>query len=78
MSRNPVVWANAIAGVLSALVSVGVLNASQETVVNGWVQALVGAAGFLLPLIAGFLAQRRTTPWPVTPAAARRDPNLRA
>jgi len=62
ISRDPVVWANAIAGVLAAAVSVGLLNASQATNVNGVVQALVGAASFLLPLIAGFLARRRVTP----------------
>jgi hypothetical protein len=73
MSRNPVTWAAGIAGVLAALVSVGVLNADTEANVNGIVQALVGASAFLIPLIAGFLARSK-----VTPVASPRDTNRRA
>lgn len=62
MNRNPVTWAGAIAGILAALVSVGILNADQEANVNATVQALVGAAAFIIPLISSFLARSRVTP----------------
>jgi hypothetical protein len=88
MSRNPVTWAAAIAGLLAAGVSVGLLNASQETAVNGVVQALVGASSFLLPLIGAFFARAKATSLAdpkdaqgrrlVPVGAGSRDPNLRA
>ena len=62
VSREPVVWATAIAGILAALVSVGVLSTAEADTVNGVVTALVGAASFLLPLIGGLIARAKTTP----------------
>lgn len=62
MSRNPVTWAAGISGVLTALVTVGVLNADQAANVNSDVQVLVGLAGFLIPFVAGLLAHRKVTP----------------
>jgi hypothetical protein len=62
LSRSPGVWANAIAGILSAAVSVGLITAGTADNVNGAVTALVGAAGLLLPFAAALISRRHTTP----------------
>lgn len=62
LSRDPVVWAGAISGLVAAAVAIGAINADQAASVNGVVQALVGAAAFLLPLISSLIARAKVTP----------------
>jgi choline-glycine betaine transporter len=62
MSREPVMWANAVAGIVAAIVSVGLLTTGQAAVVNNMVTAAIPIVAFLLPLLAGFIARARVRP----------------
>lgn len=62
LSREPIVWRNALAGVAAAAASVGIINLDQEANVNGVVQTIIAAAAFLFPLIAAWWARRHTRP----------------
>ena len=62
MNGEPVVWRTAIAGLVAALASAGLLTSDQAANINGAVQVLVPLVAFLLPLVAGFLARRKVTP----------------
>lgn len=62
VSREPVVWRNAIAGVLLALVQVGVLTQPQVAVVDGWVTIAAPTATVLVPILAALWARKKTVP----------------
>jgi hypothetical protein len=62
LSREPVVWRTALAGLAAGLVTVGVLAQPQADAISGALDSLLVAVNALLPVVAGFLARRKVTP----------------
>jgi hypothetical protein len=75
LSREPVVWRTALAGIVAALVTLGVLTGPAADALNGGLDALLVAVNALLPVVAGVLARAKVTPVddprgiPLAPAA---------
>lgn len=67
LSREPVVWRTGLAGIVAALVTLGVLAQPAADQVSGGLDALLVAVNALLPVIAGVLARAKVAP---TAAAA--------
>jgi hypothetical protein len=66
LSREPVVWRTGLAGLLAALVTVGVLAQPAADQVSGGLDALLVAVNALLPVIAGVLARGKVVPTTAT------------
>lgn len=62
LSREPVVWRTALAGILAALVTIGVLAQPAADQIGGGLDALLVAVNALLPVVAGVLARAKVTP----------------
>jgi hypothetical protein len=62
LSREPVVWRTALAGILAALVTLGVLAQPAADQVSGGLDALLVAVNALLPIVAGLLARAKVAP----------------
>lgn len=71
ISREPVVWRNAIAGVLLAAAQIGVLSSEQVAVVDEWVVAALPTATFVIAVVAALLARKRTVPTTTESTAPR-------
>lgn len=62
LSREPVVWRTALAGLVAALVTLGVLGTDQADSISGGLDALLVAVNALLPIVAGVFARAKVTP----------------
>ena len=62
LSREPVVWRTALAGIVAALVTLGVLAQPAADEIGGGLDALLTAVVALLPIVAGVLARGKVAP----------------
>lgn len=62
LSRDPVVYRNAVAALILAAVQIGVLTSDQADAVDGYIKVLAPVVTLVLPLVAALLARRRTAP----------------
>lgn len=62
LSREPVVWRTALAGIVAALVTLGVLAQPSADEISGGLDALLTAVVALLPIVAGVWARAKVTP----------------
>lgn len=69
-STNPAVWRAAVASIVAALITAGVLSPEWGDRINGWAATGAVVAVFLLPIVSALWAKMHTAPVAAgTPAA---------